>query len=233
MTLLEIVNQAQRRLKEEISGSAVSSIDGTVNELRELINEGAQSLALVYGWQSLQREHTWTATATEEQAAGIPSDFSRFINGTFFNRSRNRRVKGPITVEAWQQQKSTVSQVVYDQFRLRGNSMIMMPVPTAGDIYAFEYITTQWCEDSGGFGKTSFTADDDVSRLDDELHVLDAVWRFLVNQGNDATAAFGKFETRRLELFGSDGGSPVLDASGRNHGYYPRIGAAEGGWSIN
>ena len=58
------------------------------------------------------------------------------------------------------------------------DNMIKIFNPNSGDTLSFEYLIDHPVEDSGGTGKKRFTADSDVWRLDDDLIIMDIVWRY-------------------------------------------------------
>ena len=147
--MLTLVNNAQDRLRIPRSTTVISSTDPTVRELLVLANKEGRELASRNPWQAMTKEHTFTSVALEDQATAaegsIPSELDRFINESFFNRTRKRRVTGPLTVEEWQTQKSIVASALTDSFRIRGDAFLLNPIPAAGDTYAYEYVSDQWC----------------------------------------------------------------------------------------
>ena len=232
MTLLSIVNSAQRKLRLPVSSSVVASTDPNALTLWQLAIETGEQLALDYKWQELTREHTWTATATEVQADGLPADFGRIIPETFYNRSRTRHVNGPLTSQEWQVEKSLVSSSVVDAFYIRDSQMLITPTPTAGETYAYEYETDYWCETQDGTAQQEFQADSDVARLPDILFVLGLEWRFRAERGLEYATNLARFEKAIRDRAISTGGRRVISiAGGRPVGSMGAI-VQDGNWPL-
>ena len=135
MSLLTMVQNATDSIGIVKPTAVATSADQNVRQLFGLANQELRELARSHDWQNLVKEHTWTAIASEDQgsiAYPSPNDLDRFIPTTFYNRTRNRIVSGPLTPQEWQDLKGRAATVVYDAFRQRGNSLLFMPVPTAG-----------------------------------------------------------------------------------------------------
>ena len=223
MSLLTIVQDVCNRVGVPPPSSVISSADNTVKQMQALADQEVKDHARAHAWQVLQREVTWIATATEEQNV-IPMDFDRFIPYTMYNRTRNRIVSGPLTPKEWQDLKGRAAVIVYDAFRQRGDKLLFMPVPTAGQEYAFEYVTKYAISDaSGNTPKLKFSADGDVPLVDEELTTLGVLWRWYRAKGLDYAEAFNSYETIKRELMSRDGGQRGADL-GQYRGFRgPRI----------
>jgi hypothetical protein len=211
MSLLTLIQDAADRLGIVRPGTVIGSADQQVRQLLGLAQQEGKELARRHPWQAITFEDTFTATATETQTGVLNSDFDRFVNGTFFNRTQNRRVEGPMNVQAWQNYKASVTTVLFDAFRLRGSSLLLAPTPSAGDSYAFEYVSKFWCTTAAGTTATlaAWTADDNVTVLDEELMVLGVVWRFLKAKGLDYSEPFRTYELQVAAAMARDGGKPL------------------------
>lgn len=233
MTLLSCVQEVQKRLIGQRPTTAASSTDPTVLQLVGLVNQVGQALADAFDWQVLRREHTFTTTATETQADGLPTDYGRFCDETMYNRTKIREVLGPLSVQEWQSQKALTGTVLFDAFTIRGGSFLMIPVPAAGQTIAYEYITKNWATDTtGSTGKTAMTVDTDLFRLDEEMVTLGVMASFLAGKGLPYAEEFRNFQTRMLNLQARDGGRRTLDYASRSL-TSPRLpGIPEGSWSL-
>jgi len=232
MSLITIVKSAQARLDLPITATVISATDATTKQLRELMEDVGRTIVAAGNWQVLQTEKTFTATATTEQSGVIPTDFDHFINRTMFNRTKSREVRGPVTPQYWQYNQSVISTTVYDIWRRRGNSVLLAPTPTAGDTYAFEYISKNFCESAGGTEQASWMADTDVARIDEELFTLGLVWKYKAAKGFDFTVDLAVFEGRVKELLAEDGGKPDLQMGGMPDPGPRYPGVQEGSWPI-
>jgi hypothetical protein len=89
------------------------------------------------------------------------------------------------------------------------------PVPTAGDSYAFEYVSKNWCQSVASVEQSAWTADSDTGILEEELMTLGVVWRFKAGQGFDYAEEFRNYELMVTQAAARDGGKRTLNA-----GYY-------------
>lgn len=216
MSLLTIVQDTCRRLSLTVPTAVVASVDPNVTQIYGLLNQLGKDLVRAHPWQRLTKEKTITTTATETQTGAIPTDFSYFIPDSVFNRTRTRRVMGPLTAHEWQAEKAILASVLFDAFRVRGNNFIVTPVPPAGETWAYEYISTYWVDtDADGTGDaTAFSMDADTTLLSEELLVLGAIWRFRQAKGLDYAEPFRDYQMAFLDAAGRDGGKRTLDMSG-------------------
>ncbi len=199
-----------------------------------LANQVGQALLLRHDWQWSVKETTFTATATETQTGALPSDLLRIIPKSFWNRTADRRVDGPVSAQRWQAVQSGLVVQPWDSFRIRGNSLIMSPVPTAGDVMAYEYVSKYWCMGAGETtpDQETWAADTDTSIWPDELHVLGVVWRYQKARGLEYGETFRDFEVMLAQLIGNDGGiSDIQLTPGSDEATFEPY-VADGNWSV-
>lgn len=213
MSLLSIIRDAADGAKATRPTQVIGSGDLTARLMLRCANESGKTLALRHDWEAMQREASFTATATTVQSDALPSDFSRTMPGTFWNRTQNRRIVGPLSSQRWQQLQSGLIVMPYDAFRIRGGSLLMTPTPTAGDQMYYEYVSKYWCMSSGDTtaDQESWADDTDVSVFDEELMTLDVIWRYQKANGLDYGESMNSFEFRLASLTGTDGGIADLD----------------------
>ena len=234
MTIATIVTNATDRIAVSLSGTTVFTNSGeTARQMRALANQEGKELMRRGSWQELTKETTFTAIAQEEQTDVIPDDFDHMLNETFYNRTRKRQVVGPLSPKEWQEQKSIVATVLYDSYRIRGGSILMIPVPTAGDTYAFEYISNKWVISQDEEPKAAFTADSDSPLLDEELITLGVIWRFLKAKGFDYAEHFRTYELQVSQALSRDGSKRTLNFAERiNYGRPRYPGVQDGSWNL-
>lgn len=214
MTLLTIVQDVSGRLSLPQPSAVVGSSDKQVIQLYELANEEGSELAARHPWQALTEEATFTTVDTPSQTGALPADFDRFIPNSFFNRSTRRPMTGPITPREWQWiQAQPVYSTVYLAFRERTGQFLIAPTPPAGQTIAFEYLSTNWAQSSGGAAQASFLADTDTAVLSEELIKLGLRWRFLRAKGLDYAEEMATYERRVEQAMARDGGSTALTLS--------------------
>lgn len=231
MTALSIIQDATGELGLTIPTAVFSSTDQQVILLRKLLNRSGRDLAKRATWTKITKEQTFTTVAQAAQTSSVPSDFGWLIPDTIWNRSTDRPLS-PITPEDWQREQAvTVQAQFYSRFRFRGTgtaSLLITPNPTAGQTVAYEYVSNQWCESSGGTDQSNFAADTDVGLLDEDLLTLDVIWRYLKQKGFDYGEEFRTFEMELQKAIGRDGARPVLKLGGGMAMLGPNI--PDGSW---
>jgi hypothetical protein len=234
VSLISIVQGACGQLNLVRPTVVINSTDLQVLQLLALAKQEGKELARRYDWEILQKEGTFTTTATETQVAVVRTtfeDFGRPVNQSMWNRTQNRPVHGPLTAQQWQKKKAAAAQVgVFYNWRMRGGAILFHPVPTAGDSVYFEYVSNKWCQSSGGTAQVDWEADTDTALVDEELIRLGIVWRFLKAKGLDYAEEFRTYEMALIDLFGIDGGRNVVDMTGEVEGF--GVNLEEGTWDL-
>ena len=231
MSLLTLTQRAFKRVGLTAPVAAMSSTDDNVVRMVELANEEGEELWGRGDWQSLIREETHTTLAAESQGlitAICGSDFDHIKNETFRNRTKNRQWY-PVDDVTWQAMKASGITGPVEYFRIRGNYLLALPTPPAGETLAFEWVTKHWCESSGGTGQSVWTADDDVGRLDESIMLQGLVWRWKKAQGLEYAEDFRQYEMRVETALIRDGAKPVLNMNGRS-GTGSNV--PQGSWSL-
>lgn len=231
MSMLTIVNTAQRRLGLSVASSVAGNSDDTATQLLALLNQAGEELAQEFAWQAVILEATFTTAATESQGAleTLAPGLSYIVNDTIWNRSENEPFFA-LSPQEWQREKSANVTGPGSRYRIRGNQLLMNPVPTAGQTCAFEYVTKYWATDyTGATGKAAFTADSDIPRLDDQLLTLSLIWRFKQANGLEFMPELSMYERRAADAMSRDGGRRSLRFDGQSlHG----MTVPEGSWIL-
>lgn len=225
LSILEICQDAALELSL-VSPTAVAGDvnDDTAEKLLRHLTRCCKQVAGRHDWQILRREHTFTTVDDPEQTGALASDYLRMIPLSMWNRTRNRKVQGPITPAEWQAYQAMVTSGIFDQFMIRGSSVMFTPTPSPGQTIAYEYITNAIGTDSTGVTqKTRFSADTDIPYFDDELLTLGLVWRYRKSEGLDYAEEFRDFELRMAELLKMDGGRRVLDMNNERLERVPNV----------
>lgn len=215
MTLLTIAQDVADEVRTTVRPtSVISNTDPDAQNILRLANKVGKDLMEMFAWQVLTKEQTFTSVAGEEQTSILPSDFDRFVDETFWDRSSKRLYSGPVTSKRWQSLKASDSVGNVRAFRLRGDSVFVLPAQTAGNSLAFEYVSNQWCQSSGGAGQTVWTDDEDTGVIDEELMTLGLIFEYYKTQGlPQAAAALEDYNDKITLLSGNDNGdTPILAA---------------------
>ena len=217
MSLLSICQDAADRLGIIRPSSVINSTDQQTLRLLGFAQQEGKALARRHAWQVLVKEASFSATATETQSSVLPTDFDRWVDDTFYNRTRKRPVYGPLNATDWSFSKAVVATVLIESFRQRGSTtdILITPVPTADDSYYFEYISKNWCQSITDTAQSEWAADTDTGILEEELMTLGVMWRFKSGQGFDYAEEFRNYEIAVTEAIARDGGKRILNA-----GYY-------------
>lgn len=236
MSLLTIVQKAITRIGLTKPTAVVSNTDQQIIQILALANEEGDELSARYRWQNLTKEATFTTVATESQGAITTiagTDFRYILNDTIWNRDLRRPVFGPLVSSQWQQLKAQNMQGPWNQFRIRGNNVLFIPVPTAGQACYFEWISRNWCQNAAGSTTySSWNADTDVGLVDEDVMVQGIVWRWKAAKGLDYGEDFAKYERRVADLISQDAGKQKLNMEGYSFDLYPGIVVPSGSWNI-
>jgi hypothetical protein len=214
MTLIANVQAAARLLKVNVPSSAVGSDDETGAILAELATRGGRALAKRFAWQALVQVEELTAVAASSQGA-LPSDFDRMLPETFWNTTRKRRVYGPLDAQEWAEIAGNGTTLIDPSFQIRGGAIYLSPAPTEGDALIYTYVSKNWVIPNGESTPSRSAYEDDVDEcvFDDELMVLDLIWRYRHNRGLEFEADRYEFESRLAHIITLDGGRRVIDTT--------------------
>ncbi len=205
MSLLTLCQKAARKLALDVPSAIVGSTNAQTLLLLEMAQDEGKALAKRHTWQALTAEKTFVTIAAAAQTTSIPSDFRTLINESIFNRTRNRRVAGPIAPEEWQLIQSSLVTRVDPAYRIRGDVMLLTPTPPAGETVAYEYISKNWCQSSGGTAQSEWLADTDTGKLDEDVMALGVEWRFRSNRGIEFSDLQLEYERQVTDLIIRDG----------------------------
>jgi len=230
MSLLTIIQKSCRLLALPVPDVVVDSRDTQVQQLYEIANEEGEELADVYDWQRLRAQYEFTTVASAVQTSAVPGDWNRFISNSFFNRTTQRSVLGPITPQQWQSiQAQPQLNRVFLAFIQRSGQFLVTPTPQSGQTIAYEYVSKNWVYDVNGTPKDSFTRDDDETYLDPRLIILGIRWRFLNSKGLEYGEDFRTYQTERNQKIARDGGNTELSTTGSD-GYILSPNVPSGGF---
>lgn len=213
MSLLSMVQEAARRLSLPVPVAAWANTTPHVALLVTLADHEGRALRKRHQWQAITKEHTFTTLAAYDQgAASFPSDVdgTRILNETMFNRTRRRFVPGPLDATEWQEHLATLVTRVNPAFRIRGNRVLLAPIPPAGETVAYEYVSRNFCQSSGGTQQSAWAADTDTGLLDEAVMTLGLIWRFRQAKGLDYQLDAQEYERAVLEAVINDGGRARL-----------------------
>ena len=233
MTLLTLAQAACDIIGMPRPTSVMAGADQTARTMLSLAQREGRALARRWTWTALRKQQTFTTVAQTVQTGAVPSDFDRMVSETFWNRTDQERVVGPVTPEEWQGLVASVALPIESAFQMRAGQIELYPVPTAGETYAYEYVSTQWCQSASGTGQTAWVADTDTGLLDEELTTLGLVWRFKQSRGLDYAEDMTTYEEQVLQAMARDGTRRTARLAREiDYGaaHYPMV--PEGNWAV-
>lgn len=218
-TLLQIVSDAVDELGNVARPTAVySSSDRAIQRMLVLSNREGRDLARSADWTILQRTYSFaTVNGTADYA--LPSDYSRLLNDTEWNRSTHEPIGGPLSPESWQALKSSTlgSGVAGMRYRIYRSTtttarrIFIDPTPSTAETVVFDYISNQWCSDAAGATPASaWAADTDVSLLDSDLMTLGLIVRFKRAVGLEFASEADEYNTLLGQKKSQDRPAPTL-----------------------
>lgn len=142
----------------------------------------------------------------------LPSDWSKQVPQTEWDRTNFWPLNGPKTAQEWQFLKGgIVSTGPRLRFRIQGSKFAVNPVPSDGERLAFEYISNAWVQSSAGAYKSSFTADDDTCIFDDSLMILGTKMLWRQEKGFESSLIERQFNTMRDKKTAQNASAPKLN----------------------
>lgn len=223
MTLLQICQQVAREIGAPAPSVIAGNTDQTAVQLLAAAQTEGKTLAKGvnpagfgrHNWQALRKEQTFTTSNGVNSYAlstiVTDGDYDRMEPDTWWDRT-NDRPMNLVAPQEWQQVTSGIgaSAGICRRILLRGNAILVYPTPSSADTLAFEYISNQWCESSGGTGQTAWAMDTDVPKLDDYLLTLGIKWRFLAGQGEAYAEEKAEYERQVNAAMSADQSSTVV-----------------------
>ena len=235
MSLLTQLTQVCSRIGITAPTSMSSSADPQILQLIALANEEGQELAARYPWQAITIEKTFLTVAAEIQgtvAALAGTDFKYILNEIMWDRTLLRPVLGPLMPQQWQELKARNITGPWSQYRIRGGNVLFIPVPSAGDTIAFEYISKNWVTLNAGGTGSAWANDADTGLVDEQVMAQGCIWRWKAAKGLAYAEDFDKYERLVADAMGRDGGKPTLNLEGL-HGDFPYgITISLGSWNV-
>tara|TARA_X000001388_G_scaffold36163_2_gene25572 strand:+ start:2623 stop:3318 length:696 start_codon:yes stop_codon:yes gene_type:complete len=194
--------------------SVISNTDPIARQLLALAQREGKQLMRVSDWAILKKEHTFS-TSNGTAAYALPSDFDRLVLETSYNRSDNDILTGPITSSEYQLVNHGMATTgTTEKFRLKAASNALKfeldPTPSSTQTIGFEYVSTQFCQSSGGSGQAAWAADTDTGILDETTMEMGITWRFKAAHGLEYGEDYKQYQLEVRQAVARNGSSPVL-----------------------
>lgn len=216
LTCLQIIQTACSRLGIVPPNVAVSSTDRQIQQLVAICNQEGISQVKRYGFQSMQRQATFTTLAAQLQGTleALAPGYKYIVNDTIWNNTQRRPIPGNTSAQDWAQIQAMQFSSPYGQYRVYGGSLYIFPVPTAGQSCTFIFESKNWVSTSVGGTSSIWTNDSDTPFLDDDLIIQGLIWRWKAAKGLDYAEDFASYERDITDAMSRDGGKPILNQNG-------------------
>lgn len=230
--LTDIIKDAAESVGVPYTADVVSSSDLTMRQMLALANIELKSLLRRHQWSVLITETTFVSVAAESQGAltDLAPGFQYLVNETIYDRTRQRKIHGPLTSEEWQILKSSNAVGPFQNYRIQSGDLYFYPEISAGNTVALEYMSKYPISLAAGGTKEKFTLNDDSALLDEWLVTLGVIWRFLRAKGLDFAEEFRTYEIEVNNAIARDGGRKTLRLESEE--MKPGIFVPEGNWFV-
>ena len=232
--LLTLVQRFCARTNLSSPSTVSGSTDPQIKQIKSLLEEEGNDLSGRGDWESLTNEAVHTTVANEDQGAiaTIASNaFRKIKDETFWDRTLTLPVGGPVSDKDWQALKAMVVTGPRYNYRIRTGRLLANPVPTAGNTWAFEYISLNWIIDATAVTyEQYFSADTDLILLPSEIVLMGLRWRWKREKGLDYAEDFRTYEMQVHKALSHDGARKTLNMSGSSEEQGPRVFIPAGTW---
>lgn len=206
-------------MAQPVPNAVATATDEQSSQLFGLAIALGQELAeLDHDWQRLIALHTFATDGTG--SASLPSDFLRPINGTWWDRTQDWKLREGVLPQGWRwlNESSLANAAPIASLRIAGNAINYYPTTNTGNTFVFDYISANWAIDGDtGDGKSAFTKDTDTCKFRDRLMINGIKLKFFEAKGFDTLIQERDF-ARSLESAMSEQGAPSLSISGQHLG---------------
>lgn len=219
MTLLTAVQDACQLIGIGVPAAVMTATDDLTVQLRALAQDSLTDITKRHGWQGLRVERTFATVASQAQPGSLPADYDRMAPGiTIWNRSTSLPLVGPVAPEQWAMDKAwNTAGAPNLKYRLMGGQFQIWPVPAAGQVIGYEYVSNLAVVAADATLRRRFLLDTDTPRFPEQLLMRNIVWRWKAVKGLDYAEELAAFE-RLYELkAGADRGEVMISTASHFH----------------
>jgi hypothetical protein len=214
--------------------TVIGNLDPTIITLLSLSNREGRELSSRFDWNALIEEATFSTTPSVNLQGTLVSvagaGFEAIINGTFWDRTHTRPIRGSISRQRWAQMEASTVAGPFSEYMIRDKSIYAIPVPSTAT-WAFFYKSGYWNTDSTGVtGQRRWAVDSDVGVIDENIMGLGIEWRYLKSKGFDYSEEFMTYERRIQTAINQDRGHPMINLQTSRIGGPGVLGVPEGSW---
>lgn len=222
-TPLQIITDACLEIGLVAPSVVAGSSDSNIVRLLAMLNTEGRDLAKAREWTILIRTATvTTADGTAEYA--LPTDYSKLIRDTEWDRTNFRPLWGPLSPQEWEaiQSGSIGSSPPGRRYRIvrsaseASRKLVIDPTPTSVDTLAYEYVSNAWATAADGTTlKSVMTLDDDIALLHQDLLLRGTIVRFKRSVGLDYASEADEYNVMLGREMARDRPARALNLAGR------------------
>lgn len=215
-----MISRVTGRMNLAVPNTVIGNPDAQVKNLLEIANEEGEDLATRSQWTAMETEVTQTMLIASSQGTLdgtviTAGDFDYYLRDTMWNRTNAQPITGELDSQERQRRAAFPVTGPYPNFYIRGGILYFDPAPTTADTFAFEYMSTSWCEDNGGTGQSEWLNDSDVGRLSERVMTLGIRWRWRKSKGLSYSEDFATYERAVADTSNRDRPATVENLGGR------------------
>lgn len=238
MTALTLIKSHCGRVGLPRPGSVIGSSDASVVQMLELLNDTISIIVDFRSFQAIRRETAFTFIVGADQGllTTLTSDegFLGIVAGTFWDRTNDVPIGGPLTPQMWQERQANDITGPYTDFYIRERKLFLSPAPTASTLYsaAFEYLSSSLVLSSSSVAKNSVTADDDTFAIPENIVSIGLSARWKREKGLPYEVDEDDFLTRLGNYYLRQSPEKAIDLSCTPPEAKPGILVPAGNWSL-
>ena len=216
-TILYEVQQASIQLSLPSPQGVYDSADENVILMGSVANLAGIMVAEAFDWQHLRK--TFTAVGDGVKTAfDLPTDFSRFVDGTGWSSAIRRPIQ-VLNPQQWATLKAWMSPVtIVPVCRILADQLNFLTAPAVGDNITIEYVDANWVIDGTIATPVTYkqkaTANADIPRFDWLLMLIAIKLKWLELKGLSTASVQSDFNDRLLQLTQRDQMGQALTLSG-------------------
>lgn len=219
MSLLQIIQDAAVLCGIEQPTSAIGSTELAEQQLVALAQIEGNELVRDHDWRELQKTLTITGDGNTT-VWPYEADWKRLASGSVLWRETDTRLPlvGPITDAEWSAIRISVAGIWRRVWQLQAGGILVYPALDTGDVVKGLYYAKNWIQPTSGNPVARWTADTNVSLIDEDLITLGVIWRWKKAKGYDYAEEFRTYQIAKDKITGANKGERVL-VSGVNVDY--------------
>lgn len=165
-------------------------------------------------WGISRIVRTFSAINGETQLGALPADYDRMVPQSFWDRTNQYLVNGPIPAAQWQSlQSAPFTAVGARWFTIRGGQILITPTMNGGENMVFEYVSNAFCASSGGTRQSRWLADSDVPLFSEELFTLGVTYFIQMGENLPWADSFRLYQERiAMEVEADQPSTDILSA---------------------